>query len=577
MIQTLSMQLGPHLRYPLAPSPAATVETPSLVACMNERARGAPNSPALVCLESRDAKLISNADFRDAARLLAGRLAAAGAGRGDVVLIALETSIECVTAFFASLLLSAVPCVVDTPASKAGVPGFIEKMRLKAEHVEARLILTRDPHAEPLRAEGLPVTTLDDLPLATPVARMPDPDDAAFLQFTSGTTSRAKAVLVSHRNIMANVTAVAITGHWTNRDVMVSWLPLYHDMGLVASLLTGFAAGMPVVLMPSAMFTFSPARWLWAIHTFGGTVSCAPNFAYQFVATHVPAHRIEGLDLSTWRQAVNAAEFVHKVTIDHFAERFAPYGFDKEAFVPAYGMAECTVATTMRCPGDPLHYDVISRRQLSETGWARPTVPDTSDSMTIACVGRAIKGHTILIVDEDGEPVPDCMQGEVVIQGPSVLEGYHKESAADRAFRDNRLYTGDLGYKDGKYLFITGRIKDLIIRAGTNLSPYDIERVASQVEGVRAGATAAVGVRDAAQGTELLVVFYETTLDQSEHVAQAIRQALVKKLGVMPDHVWPLRPHSIEKTTSGKLRRPDLARKALEFMAPHQEEAVKAA
>jgi acyl-CoA synthetase (AMP-forming)/AMP-acid ligase II len=197
--------------------------------------------------------------------------------------------------------------------------------------------------------------------------------------------------------------------------------------------------------------------------------------------------------------------------------------------------------------------------------------------MTVACVGQAIDEHRILIVDENGEPVADRMQGEVVIEGPSVLGGYYKETTANRAFRHNRLYTGDLGYKDGNYLFITGRLKDLIIRAGANLSPYDIERVASQVEGVRAGATAAVGVRDEAQGTELLVVFFETTLEDSGPVAQAIKQTLVQTLGIMPDHVWPLPPHSVEKTTSGKVRRPELAQKAHEYLMSASQSIAQAA
>lgn len=571
MFQTLNIQAQQPSRYALAASPGATPDIRTLTACLDNRARMAPESPALVCLDPHDTSLITNAGFRDAAQALAGRLAATGIGPGDVVLLALETSIDCVAAFFACLHLSAVPCVVDTPSSKAGMPTFIEKISQKAWHVNARLILTRDNHAEVLRLAQLPVCTLEELPDAAPVSRMPDPEDAAFLQFTSGTTGRAKAILVSHSNLMTNVTALASAGEWTGHDVMVSWLPLYHDMGLVASLLAGFVAGMPVVLMPSTMFTLNPARWMWAIHTFGGTISFAPNFAYQFVAGRVPAHRTEGLDLSSWRQAFNAAEFVHQVTVEAFAERFAAHGFSRNAFVPAYGMAECTVATAIRRPGDPLRFDTVSRQQLAKNGRAKPMEPGTWDSMTVACVGQAIDGHRILIVDENGQPVADRTQGEVVIMGPSVLGGYFQETTANRAFRHNRLYTGDLGYMDGEHLFITGRIKDLIIRAGANLSPYDIERVASQVEGVRAGATAAVGIRDEAQGTELLVVFFESTLADSSPVAQAIKQSLVQKMGIVPDHVLPLPPHSIEKTTSGKIRRPELAQRAYEYLAPKAE------
>ena len=172
----------------------------------------------------------------------------------------------------------------------------------------------------------------------------PDETAPAFLQFTSGTTSQPKALLVDNRTLLDNVRSLASAREWNHEDVIVSWLPLYHDMGLVALTMSGFVAGMPVVVMPSNLFTMNPARWLWAIHTFKGTVTSAPNFAYQFVATHAPEHRTRGLDLSTLRCAINAAEFIQSRTIAHFTNRFAPHGFRKEAFAPAYGLAECTVA-----------------------------------------------------------------------------------------------------------------------------------------------------------------------------------------------------------------------------------------
>jgi fatty-acyl-CoA synthase len=540
----------------------------TIVDVLKQRAVAAPDKSAFFVIESHNAITeISNGALLDQAVLLARRLTARGVRRGDVVLLAYETSPALLTAFFACLIGSFVPSVVGGPSLGASAQEWAERLAQRARYAGARLILTRQECCDVLEAAGCAATTIEALPSPSETTFAdPAETDPVFLQFTSGTTSQPKALLVDHRTLLNNVRGLSQAREWTYRDVVVSWLPLYHDMGLVALTMSGFVAGMPVVLMPSNLFTMNPARWLWAIHTFRGTVSSAPNFAYQFVASHAPEHRTRGLDLSTWRCAINAAEFIQKRTIERFCERFAPHGFKREAFAPAYGLAECTVAASITRPADPLRFDMVSRQRLMTQGLASAVSGSDPDAWPIACVGPVLEGHEVMIADSDGNPLPDRRQGQILMRGPSVVHGYFKEPSPSN-IRDGWLHTGDLGYLDEGQLFITGRIKDLIIRAGANISPYEIEQVAGEVQGVRSGAVGAVGLQDPGKGTENLVVFFETTQKSSDAVdamRQAIRDRLSRKLSIAVDHVFDVAPHTLQKTTSGKLQRVKLVQLAYE-------------
>lgn len=547
-------------------------EPKTIVEVLKRRASIAPDKTAFCVIESHNAITeISNGSLLEQATLLAGRLKAHGVNRGDIVLLAYETSPALLTAFFACLIGSFVPCVVEAPSLGAHAAEWAERLAVRARYAGARLILAQEECCEVLRVAGCDAVTIEALPkvmgaiFAEPAATAP-----AFLQFTSGTTSQPKALLVSNRTLLDNVRGLASAREWNHEDVIVSWLPLYHDMGLVALTMSGFVTGMPVVLMPSNLFTMNPARWLWAIHTFKGTVTSAPNFAYQFVATHAPEHRTRGLDLSTLRCAINAAEFIQQRTIEHFSERFAPHGFRKEAFAPAYGLAECTVAASITRPGEIVHFDTVSRHRLITQGTAVTIDASNPDAWPIACVGPALEGHEARIVDSNGTVLPSRQQGHIQMRGPSVVHGYFKEASPSN-IRDGWLETGDLGYMDNGRLFITGRIKDLIIRAGANISPYEIEQVAGEVEGVRSGAVGAIGFSDPVKGTENLVIFFETTQkvpDTVNRMRQAIRDRLSQKLSIAVDHVLDVPPHTLQKTTSGKLQRLKLVQLAHDKLSP---------
>lgn len=561
----LAFDLSNMVGVPLSP------EHKTIVDVLRRRAASAPDKAAFYVIEAQNAVTeISNGALLKEATILAGRLVAQGVRRGDIVLLAYETSPALLTAFFACLIGAFTPCIVEAPGVGAQAQEWAERLAVRAQYAGARLVLTKQEFCDVLQAAGCEAAAIEALPRAMGSV-LPEPTEAdpAFLQFTSGTTSLPKALLIDNRTLLNNVRGLAAAREWRHDDVIVSWLPLYHDMGLVALTMSGFVTGMPVVLMPSNLFTMNPARWLWAIHTFRGTVTSAPNFAYQFVATHAPEHRTRGLDLSTLRCAINAAEFIQQRTIERFTERFGPHGFRKEAFAPAYGLAECTVAASITRPSDQVRFDSISRSRMMAQGAASPVDPAHPDAWAVACVGPVLDGHEVRIVDSDGKPVPDRRQGHIQIRGPSVVRGYFKESMPSN-IKDGWLETGDLGYLDEGQLFITGRIKDLIIRAGANISPYEIEQVAGEIEGVRSGAVGAIGLNDPAKGTENLVVFFETTQRASdivEGMRKAIRDRLSQKLSIAVDHVLEVPPHTLQKTTSGKLQRVKLVQLAREKLS----------
>ncbi|MBF9234638.1 AMP-binding protein [Microvirga alba] len=560
--QSLAIDLSNMAGVPLSGEERSVVEV------LRIRALAAPDKTAFFVVESNTTIAeISNRALLEEATALAGRLAAQGLRRGDFVLLAIETSAALLTALFGCLIGSFVPCVVEAPPASADATDWAERLAQRARYANAKLVLVREDCCDVLTAAGCPAISIEALPEARAVASGEISEtDPAFLQFTSGTTSQPKALLVDQRTLLSNVRGLAQARQWTHEDVIVSWLPLYHDMGLVGLTMTGFATGMTVVLMPSNLFTMNPVRWLWAIHTFGGTVSSAPNFAYQFVASHAPEHRTRGLDLSRWRCAINAAEFIQKRTIDLFTTRFEPHGFKREFFVSAYGLAECTVAASTTRPSDMLEFDMISRRRLITEGVASAVDASDADALPIACVGPVLPGHDARIVDNDGKTLPDRIQGQILLWGPSVVGRYYKEATPSNV-HDGWLETGDLGYIDEGQLYITGRIKDLIIRAGANISPYEIEQVVGEVQGVRSGAVGAIGLPDPSKGTENLIVVFETTQKTSdvvEAMRQAIRERLTQRLSIAVDHVFEVAPHTLQKTTSGKLQRVKLVQLAQE-------------
>ncbi len=391
--------------------------------------------------------------------------------------------------------------------------------------------------------------------------------------------------MLTHANLLANVRAIGQALELRADDVGVSWLPLYHDMGLIGAWLAMLYFGVPVVILSPIAFLTRPERWLLALHKYRATITAAPNFAYELAVRKVADSDIEGLDLSNLRAALNGAEPVNAETLDRFAARFSSYGFRRQAMTPVYGLAEASLAVSLPPMGRGPQVDRIAREPFAREGRAVPVASSVNSSvnsganstdasvLSFVSVGRAVPNHEVRIVDDDGREAPERQEGKLWFRGPSTTQGYFRNPEASAALFplgppgapnhgigdvSGWLDSGDRAYRAGDELFITGRVKDIILKAGRNFYPHEIEEVAGRVEGVRKGCVAAFGVPDAASGTERLVVVAETRERGSAERAR-INAALTEKVsaavGLPPDVVELVHPHAIPKTSSGKLRR----------------------
>jgi acyl-CoA synthetase (AMP-forming)/AMP-acid ligase II len=494
------------------------------------------------------------------ARAIAGGLVAAGLRRGDPVLLVLPTSFELVAAFFAVQLAGGLPVPSYPPAAMARATQALERLRHVAESSGATLCVT-DRRLRPLLGT-LPVravVTVDALAGGDPAAigepRL-GPRDPAFIQYTSGSTDRPRGVLLTHGAVTANVHAIGQAAKIRRTDSSVVWLPLYHDMGLVGGLLFAIYWRIPLTLMSPLAFLADPLRWPREIARARATLSPAPNFAYALAARRAAEAPPRALDLSSWRLALNGAEPVNPATIDEFCARFAPYGFRREAVLPVYGLAEATLAVAFPDPGEAPRVETLDRDALADGRAVRGSGPR---AVAVVSVGKAVPGHRVAVVDEHGAGLPDDEVGHIVVQGPSVMRGYHGNAEATRAvLRGDTLWTGDLGFVAGGRLHVVGRTKDLIIVRGRNVFAEDVERVAAAVEGARPGGVVAFGVHDDEAATEVVVLVCETRLTGGPERAALVRhlaEAVGERCQVALDEVVLARPGTIPKTPSGKAQR----------------------
>jgi acyl-CoA synthetase (AMP-forming)/AMP-acid ligase II len=342
----------------------------------------------------------------------------------------------------------------------------------------------------------------------------------------------------------------------------VGWLPLFHDMGLIGSLLFATYHGLPLVLMTPSAFLTRPEAWLWAITRFGVSCCAAPNSAYQLCASRIAADRLPGLDLSRWRAALSGSELVNPATIEAFCARFGPHGFRPEALYPVYGLAENTLATAFPRHGRPARVHWVDRRALEHEGAARSIACNDGRARGVVSVGTALSGQSLRIVSEPGrQPVRrDCVVGEIEVRGPCVMRGYHcasEEREATGPVADGWLKTGDLGYLHDGELYVVGRADEVINRGGRKYDAADIQAAVAPLADVRAGAVAAFGVFDDASGTERLVVMAETQHTSAAARATlelAIAQRVQQALAIAPDAVLLAAAGAIPRTTSGKVQ-----------------------
>lgn len=513
---------------------------------------------------------LSYGEIYDRARRVGAALEARGLAPGERVMIMLPSGSSFIASFFGAVLAGGVPVPLYPPFFLTEIEDFLARYHPIAADCDPTFLITfKDVSVLAASAAkvvpGLRGVLVPDELDADPrdfTNHRAQPEDTCFLQYTSGSTGTPKGVEISHRNILENVFGIGLMVDRQPEDVTVSWLPLYHDMGLIGGLLCSFFWGVPLVLLSPQQFVKYPVRWLRAISRFRGTLSPAPNFAYR-ICLGIPEELLEGLDISSWRVAFNGAEPVDLETIEQFCTKFEPYGFRPTTPFPVYGAAEATLAITHPRPGAPPFVEYVDREGLiaaqAEARLCRP-----GDPSAIACVsvGQPLPFTELAITDDRGLPLAERRVGEVRVRGPAVMKGYHNNPEASRAaLEEGWLLTGDLGYLAGDHLFITGRRKDLIIKNGKNYYPQDFEEPARRVEGVRRSGVVAFGHRDPSTGTEQIVLLAETRLvdpDAKQRLRRSILEAVTRRTGVAPCVVELCPTRSILKTSSGKVRRNDV-------------------
>ncbi|MGA9997635.1 MAG: fatty acyl-AMP ligase [Pyrinomonadaceae bacterium] len=494
----------------------------------------------------------------------AAHLSALGLRKGDRLALVMAEGAEFVMNFFGVVMAGGVPVPISPPFTPKSGSSYIENVARIVETAGAKMLLTEDKikhTVQMIRERGAAperiITTEEAFLGVPPEFEPPDvqPDDLCFLQFTSGSTSLPKGVMVSHANLMANISAfMGPSGLGTGiEDVGVSWLPLFHDMGLIGFILGPLVWSNSVVIISTTAFARSPRIWLRAIHKYRGTVTYAPNFAYALAAKRLCDQDLENLDLSCLRVAGCGAEPIHAPNLRDFAERLRPTGFNAEAFVPSYGLAESTLAVTLHRRGVPLKTDKVDA-ELIKWRNAVPATSETKQVLEIVSCGVCVSEHHLAIVDEEGSVLPERQVGEITVKGPSIARGYFDSpEATGMAWKDGWLHTGDLGYIADGELFVCGRIKDLVIIRGANFYPHDIERAVCDLPGVKHGNIVAFGVTD--EGQERLVVVAETDGRNNAALSKLIAERIREVIGLEVYRAVCVPSGTLFKTSSGKLRR----------------------
>jgi fatty-acyl-CoA synthase len=557
---------SPSAPLPLAPPPG---RVRTLHESLWQRAEASPHRPHVFMREEDGREhTITYGQLLTEAAALAGGLREQGIKRGDTVALMLPTGQDFLVTFQGILIAGAIPVPIYPPIRLDRLEEYATRQSAILADAGVRLLVTvgraralvgiLKPRVPTLRG----VVTAAELTDIGASWGAPEgkPEDAAFIQYTSGSTGAPKGVLLSHANLLANIQAITLGLEATPADVGASWLPLYHDMGLIGSWLFCMHEGLPIAIQSPLSFLSRPERWLRAISDRRATLSAAPNFAYELCVRRIPEEALAGLDLSSWRCALNGAEPVSPDTLERFAERFAPYGFRREALFPVYGLAENSVAVcfppVLRGP----LVDRIARDAFARDRRAEPAQPGDASAVSFVSVGRAVPGHEVQIADDASAPLPDRHVGRLLFRGPSQTAGYFNKPEATAAIQveGGWLDSGDLAYQADGEIYVTGRRKDLIIKAGRNLVPQEIEEATARVEGVRKGCVVAFGAGQSDLGTERLVVVAETRLTdpaRRERLVGAITEQVAAAVGVPPDDVALVPPGGVPKTSSGKIRR----------------------
>jgi fatty-acyl-CoA synthase len=595
---TSSVASSPQIGMPAVNiSPAPSVARPdiqeqihsatTLTEIIRLRGRGEPNRVHVQVYEEDDQlKTMTFGDLYERGSVVATELRRRGLESGQTVAIMLPTCVEFFYTFAGILLAGGIPVPIYPPFRADRIAEYATRQANILRNAETQFLVTwrqaenlaklLKPRVPSLR-EVLNAQKLVSTPAPVPangaattqwrpvenLSHQARAEDIAFLQYTSGSTGDPKGVVLTHANLLANIHSIVSGLEIRPDDACVSWLPLYHDMGLIGAWFVPLFIGIPLIVMSPLAFLSRPERWLRAIQKHRATIAPAPNFAYELCVRKIADRDLQGLDLSSWRAATNGAEPVRAETLERFAKRFAPYGFNPKALMPVYGLAEASLAISVPRLGDGYKVDRIERATFESEGRAIPKRADDSATLEFVNAGRPLPSVEVRIVDSDGHNLGERQEGQLWFRSPSATSGYYRNPGATRdLMRDGDwLDSGDLAYWGEGELYITGRAKDVIIKAGRNLYPHEIEEIAGRVKGVRTGCVVAFGAPDERTGTERFVVAAEIREPNSAKQIEAeISHAVDQAMGLPPDVIALLRPQSIPKTSSGKLRRSDTRR-----------------
>jgi|SRR5579859_324368 len=533
-----------------------------------------PERAAITLLQPRQPdQILSVRRLVRGAAAYASAYRAAGVQPGEVVVLILQHGEALVYAFWGALLAGAVPSMmpflteklapekyrqelaalvaVTRPAAVATYPEFAPEVQgalPTGAPNSVRAVLTSDRvglEAEP-DLEGLP-------------GLRQTPDDLALLQHSSGTTGLQKGVALSHAAVLRQLDQYSAAIHLAETDVIVSWLPLYHDMGLIAGFVMPVACGVPLVLMSPFDWVRAPYRLLQAVSQYHGTLTWLPNFAFNFCAQKIRERDLPGVNLGSWRAVINCSEPMRWESHAAFLKRFAPLGLRPEALATCYAMAENVFAVTQGGIGAPVTVDTVDRRALIGDQVARPLEADGPEMARLLSAGRPLANVRVRVLDEQRRDLPERRVGEIALQSDCMLTGYYnRPDLTERAFFEGFYLTGDLGYQAAGELYVTGRKKDLIIVGGKNVHPQDLEALAAEVSGVHPGRVVAFGVFDDEAGTEdvVLVAEADTELEEERQaIGDAVRLRINQGSDVAVRRVHVVGPRWVLKTSSGKVAR----------------------
>jgi fatty-acyl-CoA synthase len=510
-------------------------------------------------------RVLSYRELRDLARDFAQALIALGLERGDRVILVADTDPDFAVAFMGCQYAGVLPVPVAIPTSLGGKEAYIAQLRHQIEGCGATAAMAPETVIGFLQQAALGLslklvgTPKDfwDIPRSQADLRPFDKTGLGYLQYSSGSTRFPKGINVSQGSFMANAYAIAIDGLEVQAgDRCTSWLPLYHDMGLVGFMLCPLTTQMSVDYIATRDFARRSLTWLKLISEYGGTLSYAPSFGYDLCVRRMRDDTSMRLDLQTWRAAGIGGDMVQHETLRRFADTFAPHGFDPVAFVPSYGMAETTLAMSF-APLDKLYrVDYVDREKLASAGQAVPAEPGPASRGFVAC-GRALVGHEFAVRDAAGKPCPDRQVGKIFFRGPSVMTGYFQQPdlTAEALSPDGWLDTGDLGYFLDGQIVITGRAKDLIIIAGRNIWPQDLEWATEELGDLRRGDVAAFSIEE--NESEAVIILVQCRTSDAEAKAKLRKDvaALLQKSAGVEARVVLIPPHGLPQTSSGKLSR----------------------